>query len=116
MCVCLLSNREAHCGSLSRLGSGLGLHRRRLNGNEAWNALKMNVASFFLWSQTYVADIFMSQSWKDNRLLIPPNINFNVNASANPHGPYRLLPLALIDKIWRPDSFFKVRMAFRYFQ
>ena len=62
-------------------------------------------------SQTYVADIFMSQSWKDNRLIIPDNITFNVNVSADPRGPYRLLPVSLIDKIWRPDSFFKVCSA-----
>lgn len=58
-------------------------------------------------SMTYVADIFMSQSWKDYRLIIPHNITFNVNTSADPRGPYRLLPVTLIDKIWRPDSFFK---------
>ncbi|KAH9510963.1 hypothetical protein DERF_009451 [Dermatophagoides farinae] len=58
-------------------------------------------------SMTYVADIFMSQSWKDNRLVIPDDIEFNVNASNDPRGPYRLLPLTFIDKIWRPDSFFK---------
>ena len=50
----------------------------------------------------------MSQSWKDNRLIIPHNITYNVNASDDPRGPYRLLPITLIDKIWRPDSFFKV--------
>uniref|UniRef100_A0A6P6Y461 Glycine receptor subunit alpha-4-like n=1 Tax=Dermatophagoides pteronyssinus TaxID=6956 RepID=A0A6P6Y461_DERPT len=58
-------------------------------------------------SMTYVADIFMSQSWKDNRLIIPDDIVFNVNTSNDPRGPYRLLPLTFIDKIWRPDSFFK---------
>ena len=50
----------------------------------------------------------MSQSWKDNRLIIPDDIVFNVNTSNDPRGPYRLLPLTFIDKIWRPDSFFKV--------
>nr|XP_027204051.1 gamma-aminobutyric acid receptor subunit alpha-1-like isoform X1 [Dermatophagoides pteronyssinus] len=49
----------------------------------------------------------MSQSWKDNRLIIPDDIVFNVNTSNDPRGPYRLLPLTFIDKIWRPDSFFK---------
>nr|XP_046914120.1 uncharacterized protein LOC124494889 isoform X1 [Dermatophagoides farinae] len=58
-------------------------------------------------SMTYVADIFMSQSWKDNRLIIPDDIVYNVNTSNDPRGPYRLLPLTFIDKIWRPDSFFK---------
>lgn len=57
-----------------------------------------------------MADIFMSQSWKDNRLVIPEDIEFNVNTTSNPRGAYRLLPLTLIDKIWRPDSFFKVKL------
>lgn len=71
---------------------------------EVWRNINLN----FNLQQTYVADIFMSQSWKDHRLVIPDNITFNVNSSSDPRGPYRLLPLTLIDKIWRPDSFFKV--------
>ncbi|XP_054715970.1 glycine receptor subunit alpha-2-like [Uloborus diversus] len=46
---------------------------------------------------TYVADIFMSQSWKDHRLLLPENMTTK----------YRLLPISWLKKMWRPDSFFK---------
>ncbi|CAL1294356.1 unnamed protein product [Larinioides sclopetarius] len=48
-------------------------------------------------SMTYVADIFMSQSWKDNRLHLPENMT----------SKYRLLPINWLKKMWRPDSFFK---------
>ncbi|XP_055952516.1 glycine receptor subunit alpha-2-like [Argiope bruennichi] len=48
-------------------------------------------------SMTYVADIFMSQSWKDNRLHLPENMT----------SKYRLLPISWLKKMWRPDSFFK---------
>ncbi|XP_054715918.1 glycine receptor subunit alpha-2-like [Uloborus diversus] len=48
-------------------------------------------------SMTYVADIFMSQSWKDNRLRLPENMTMK----------YRLLPVNWLKKMWRPDSFFK---------
>ncbi|GIX88986.1 glutamate-gated chloride channel [Caerostris darwini] len=47
--------------------------------------------------ETYVADIFMSQSWKDDRLQLPENMT----------SKYRLLPLNWLKKMWRPDSFFK---------
>lgn len=72
-----------------------------------WTAPIIIVFTFTFFLKTYVADIFMSQSWKDNRLVIPENISFNVNTSSDPRGPYRLLPVTLINKIWRPDSFFK---------
>ncbi|GFS36974.1 glycine receptor subunit alpha-2 [Nephila pilipes] len=48
-------------------------------------------------SMTYVADIFMSQSWKDDRLQLPENMT----------SKYRLLPISWLKKMWRPDSFFK---------
>ncbi|KAG8187425.1 hypothetical protein JTE90_009500 [Oedothorax gibbosus] len=48
-------------------------------------------------SMTYVADVFMSQSWKDNRLHLPENMT----------SKYRLLPISWLKKMWRPDSFFK---------
>ncbi|XP_053211730.1 glycine receptor subunit alpha-1-like isoform X2 [Panonychus citri] len=51
-------------------------------------------------TKTYVADIFISQSWKDHRLKIPDELT---NTSSN----YRLLPLKWLDYMWRPDSFFK---------
>ncbi|GBM98181.1 hypothetical protein AVEN_135156-1 [Araneus ventricosus] len=47
--------------------------------------------------QTYVADIFMSQSWKDHRLRLPENMTMK----------YRLLPVGWLKRMWRPDSFFK---------
>lgn len=51
-------------------------------------------------SMTYAADIFMSQSWDDARLRIPDSImNFT--------SEYRLLPLSWLERMWRPDSFFK---------
>lgn len=57
-----------------------------------------NVKWFFLhfW-QTYTADIFFSQKWKDNRLRFPSNMT---------HG-YRMLNVEWLKEIWRPDSFFK---------
>nr|WMV64448.1 histamine-gated chloride channel subunit [Pardosa pseudoannulata] len=48
-------------------------------------------------SMTYVADIFMSQSWKDHRLMLPENMTTK----------YRLLPISWLKRMWRPDSFFK---------
>nr|WMV64447.1 histamine-gated chloride channel subunit [Pardosa pseudoannulata] len=48
-------------------------------------------------SMTYVADIFMSQSWKDHRLRLPENMTMK----------YRLLPVSWLKGMWRPDSFFK---------
>ncbi|XP_055951594.1 glycine receptor subunit alpha-2-like [Argiope bruennichi] len=48
-------------------------------------------------SMTYVADIFMSQSWKDHRLRLPENMTMK----------YRLLPVGWLKRMWRPDSFFK---------
>ncbi|XP_022241068.1 glycine receptor subunit alpha-2-like isoform X2 [Limulus polyphemus] len=48
-------------------------------------------------SMTYVADIFMSQSWKDYRLRLPENMTTY----------YRLLPVSWLKQMWRPDSFFK---------
>ncbi|XP_013794561.1 glycine receptor subunit alpha-4-like [Limulus polyphemus] len=48
-------------------------------------------------SMTYVADIFMSQSWKDYRLRLPENMT----------NYYRLLPVSWLKRMWRPDSFFK---------
>jgi hypothetical protein len=51
-------------------------------------------------SMTYAADVFMSQSWHDHRLIIP---DFATNTTEN----YRLLPLSWLNRMWRPDSFFK---------
>ncbi|XP_022243159.1 gamma-aminobutyric acid receptor subunit alpha-5-like [Limulus polyphemus] len=48
-------------------------------------------------SMTYVADIFLSQSWKDHRLRLPENMT----------SYYRLLPVSWLKRMWRPDSFFK---------
>ncbi|KAL3195916.1 hypothetical protein MRX96_045473 [Rhipicephalus microplus] len=48
-------------------------------------------------SMTYVADIFMSQSWYDHRLRLPRNVTTK----------YRLLPVNWLHQMWRPDSFFK---------
>ncbi|RWS29657.1 glycine receptor subunit alpha-3-like protein [Leptotrombidium deliense] len=42
----------------------------------------------------------MSQTWKDDRLHIPDDVTNNTTN-------YRLLPLSWLDKMWRPDSFFK---------
>ena len=51
--------------------------------------------------QTYAADIFMSQSWRDSRLKIPA-----MDSNSSRVG-YRQLPLKWLDRMWRPDSFFK---------
>ncbi|CAB4058323.1 HCL [Lepeophtheirus salmonis] len=48
-------------------------------------------------SMTYTCDVFFAQSWKDNRLRLPDNMT----------SEYRLLPIEWLEKIWRPDSFFK---------
>ncbi|KAG8184882.1 hypothetical protein JTE90_016993 [Oedothorax gibbosus] len=48
-------------------------------------------------SMTYVADIFMTQSWQDQRLRLPENMTMK----------YRLLPVGWLRRMWRPDSFFK---------
>jgi len=53
---------------------------------------------------TYAADVFMSQSWHDQRLQIP---DFVTNKTKKEGVEYRLLPLSWLDKMWRPDSFFK---------
>lgn len=47
--------------------------------------------------QTYAADVFFSQEWKDHRLILPDNMTRE----------YRLLPVEWLHMIWRPDSFFK---------
>ena len=47
--------------------------------------------------QTYAADIFFAQSWKDHRLRLPENMTSD----------YRLLEVTWLKDIWRPDSFFK---------
>ncbi|XP_063389767.1 glycine receptor subunit alpha-2 isoform X2 [Cydia fagiglandana] len=48
-------------------------------------------------SMTYVADIFLAQSWRDPRLRLPENM----------HEEYRILDVEWLNKIWRPDCFFK---------
>lgn len=53
--------------------------------------------NFFFWFQTYVADIFLAQSWRDPRLRLPENM----------HEEYRILDVDWLNKIWRPDCFFK---------
>lgn len=47
--------------------------------------------------QTYVADIFLAQSWRDPRLLLPDNMSEE----------YRILDVDWLRSIWRPDCFFK---------
>lgn len=58
----------------------------------------MNIKWIFsnFW-QTYTADIFFAQKWKDNRLRFPNNMTQD----------YRLLNVEWLKEIWRPDSFFK---------
>lgn len=47
--------------------------------------------------QTYAADIFFAQTWKDYRLRLPENMTSD----------YRLLEVEWLKNMWRPDSFFK---------
>lgn len=47
--------------------------------------------------QTYAADIFFAQTWKDDRLRLPENFT----------SEYRLLEVEWLKNMWRPDSFFK---------
>ena len=53
--------------------------------------------SIFFFFQTYAADVFFAQEWKDHRLILPENMTRE----------YRLLPVEWLHLIWRPDSFFK---------
>ncbi|KYN20293.1 Glycine receptor subunit alpha-2 [Trachymyrmex cornetzi] len=46
---------------------------------------------------TYVADIFLAQSWRDSRLRLPENMSED----------YRILDVDWLHNIWRPDCFFK---------
>ncbi|MPC08491.1 Glycine receptor subunit alpha-3 [Portunus trituberculatus] len=48
-------------------------------------------------SMTYVADIFLAQSWRDHRLRLPENMTEE----------YRILDVEWLQNIWRPDCFFK---------
>ncbi|KAK2701963.1 hypothetical protein QYM36_019418, partial [Artemia franciscana] len=48
-------------------------------------------------SMTYVADIFLAQSWRDHRLRLPENMTEE----------YRILDVGWLQNIWRPDCFFK---------
>ncbi|XP_016662970.1 glycine receptor subunit alpha-4-like [Acyrthosiphon pisum] len=48
-------------------------------------------------SMTYVADIFLAQSWRDQRLRLPENMSED----------YRILDVEWLHDIWRPDCFFK---------
>ncbi|XP_043283040.1 glycine receptor subunit alpha-2 isoform X3 [Venturia canescens] len=48
-------------------------------------------------SMTYVADIFLAQSWRDSRLRLPENMSEE----------YRILDVDWLHNIWRPDCFFK---------
>ncbi|XP_065295638.1 glycine receptor subunit alpha-2 isoform X1 [Dermacentor albipictus] len=48
-------------------------------------------------SMTYAADIFFSQSWKDHRLRLPDNMT----------SEYRVLETDWLERVWRPDCFFK---------
>ncbi|CAH0380649.1 unnamed protein product [Bemisia tabaci] len=48
-------------------------------------------------SMTYVADIFLAQSWRDQRLRLPENMSEE----------YRILDVGWLHDIWRPDCFFK---------
>ncbi|XP_025409030.1 glycine receptor subunit alpha-4 isoform X2 [Sipha flava] len=48
-------------------------------------------------SMTYVADIFLAQSWRDQRLRLPENMSED----------YRILDVEWLHEIWRPDCFFK---------
>ncbi|XP_063219738.1 glycine receptor subunit alpha-3-like isoform X2 [Bacillus rossius redtenbacheri] len=48
-------------------------------------------------SMTYVADIFLAQSWRDPRLRLPEYMSQD----------YRILDVEWLHNIWRPDCFFK---------
>jgi len=57
-----------------------------------FEALRSRVVKY-----TYVSDVFFAQTWQDHRLILPENMTRE----------YRLLPLEFLNKIWRPDSYFK---------
>ncbi|ODN03773.1 Glycine receptor subunit alpha-2 [Orchesella cincta] len=49
-------------------------------------------------SMTYVADIFLAQSWRDHRLRL---------GTGKMDDHYRILDVQWLNDIWRPDCFFK---------
>ena len=57
----------------------------------------MFINSVVFSNQTYVADIFLAQSWRDHRLRLPENMTEE----------YRILDVGWLHDIWRPDCFFK---------
>lgn len=83
------------------LGQLLSLsYIKKLKFHDTFSFFRMFSLSFFhsnFFSQTYAADIFFAQSWKDHRLRFPQNMT----------GEYRLLPVSWLKDIWRPDAFFK---------
>lgn len=68
--------------------------------------------------QTYAADIFFAQTWKDHRLRLPENMTSEYrwvftrnyifpNLSPGISFLSRLLEVEWLKNMWRPDSFFK---------
>ena len=69
-------------------------HLEGINCPYLYFILLLTTIFFF---QTYAADVFFAQEWKDHRLKLPENMTRE----------YRLLPVEWLSLIWRPDSFFK---------
>ena len=69
-------------------------HLEGINCSYLYFILLLTTIFFF---QTYAADVFFAQEWKDHRLKLPENMTRE----------YRLLPVEWLSLIWRPDSFFK---------
>lgn len=61
------------------------------------NVTAHNMYELLILFQTYVADIFLAQSWRDQRLRLPENMSED----------YRILDVEWLHEIWRPDCFFK---------
>ncbi|CAG0878850.1 unnamed protein product [Darwinula stevensoni] len=76
------------------------MHPPKYGGNATvvlFHVTVMSLDSIDESSMTYAADVFFSQTWGDYRLRLPDNMT----------STYRLLPVAWLKDIWRPDSFFK---------
>ncbi|XP_065091501.1 glycine receptor subunit alpha-2-like [Ochlerotatus camptorhynchus] len=96
-----------HAVSLS-LSDILPLHHKTYDKNRApkllgqptvvyFHVTVLSIDSINEESMTYVADIFLAQSWRDPRLRLPENMSEE----------YRILDVDWLHNIWRPDCFFK---------
>jgi hypothetical protein len=95
----VLSTNRKFIANVQKLG-GLLLGSRIIIFYSLHTVAHMKASAFILFFQrlqTYVADIFLAQSWRDSRLRLPENMSEE----------YRILDVDWLHNIWRPDCFFK---------